>query len=294
MGTPDFAVPSLKILCDSIHSVAAVVTGMDKERGRGQKVEFTPVKKFAIENNIPVLQPEKLKDPSFISEIRSYQPDLIVVVAFRILPEELFTIPEFGSFNLHASLLPKYRGAAPIQWCLMNGDKKTGVTTFKLEQKVDTGNIYLMKEIDIDDDDDMGSLHDKLSFLGAETVLETVNMIEEGNINLILQNDSESTPAPKITKEMGSINWNNPAFNIHNLVRAFSPAPGAYFFHDNKQIKIFRTQVCAENISPGKIKASSDELIVGCGEGSLKILELQLEGKKRMDAESFLRGYKFS
>ncbi len=293
MGTPDFAVPSLKILTESVHPVIAVVTGADKERGRGQKVAFTPVKEFALHNNIPVLQPEKLKDATFISDIKSLSPDLIVVVAFRILPEEVFTIPSLGSFNLHASLLPRYRGAAPIQWALMNGDKKTGVTTFKLERQVDTGNIYLMKETEIEDDDDMGSLHDKLSFMGAEAVLETVNMIDSGNFTLIKQTDSDATPAPKITKEMGQIDWNKPAFAIHNLVRAFSPAPGAFFNYNDRQIKIFRTSVSLKVLPPGKIESTKNELFIGCGEGSVQILELQQEGKKRMDAEAFLRGNRF-
>jgi methionyl-tRNA formyltransferase len=294
MGTPDFAVPSLKILHESQHSVIAVVTGIDKEKGRGQKLSFTPVKEYAVLNNLPVIQPEKLKDPDFIKQLNEIEPDLIVVVAFRILPVEVFSIPKFGSFNLHGSLLPKYRGAAPIQWALMNGDNKTGVTSFKLEQKVDTGNVYLKKEIDIEPDDDMGSMHDKLSLLGAECVLETVNLIESGEFTLQRQDDSEATPAPKITKEMGLINWNEPADKIYNLIRAFSPAPGAYFFYNDKQIKIYRTEVIPQNHTPGTIIDNRTELIIGCGKDSLKVLELQQEGKKRMTASEFLRGFSFS
>jgi methionyl-tRNA formyltransferase len=293
MGTPDFAVPSLKILTESHHSVIAAVTGTDKEKGRGQKVAYTPVKQFALEKNIPILQPEKLKDPQFISELKSLTPDLIVVVAFRILPPEVFNIPVHGSFNLHGSLLPKYRGAAPIQWALMNGDKKTGVTSFKLEQQVDTGNIYIKREIDIEDEDDMGSLHDKLSYLGAECVLETVNMIETGDFILQKQNDSEATPAPKINKEMGKIDWQNPAEKIHNLIRAFSPSPGAYFYSNGRQIKIYKSEINKKDLPPGTIHSSKTELIIGCGINSLKILELQQEGKKRLSTGKFLRGYSF-
>jgi methionyl-tRNA formyltransferase len=292
LGTPDFAVPSLKILTESSHTVTAVVTGPDKEQGRGRKVAYSPVKEFALENKIPLLQPEKLKDPAFISNLKSYNPDLIVVVAFRILPVEVFTIPPYGSFNLHASLLPAYRGAAPIQWALMNGDKKTGVTTFKLEQQVDTGNIYLMKETDIEDSDDLGSLRYKLSLLGAECVLETVNIIDKGTFTLQKQNDSKATPAPKITKEMGQINWNEPAEKIHNIIRAFSPSPGAYFFHNGKQIKIYKSEIAGLDLPPGQFHHTKDELFIGCGNKSLKILELQQEGKKRLKAEEFLRGFR--
>jgi methionyl-tRNA formyltransferase len=293
MGTPDFAVPSLKTLAESHHTIAAVVTGTDKEKGRGQKVSITPVKQFALEKNIPILQPEKLKDPGFISDLKALSPDLFVIVAFRILPVEVFTIPVYGSFNLHASLLPKYRGAAPIQWALMNGDKKTGVTTFKLEQLVDTGNVYLMRETIIEDDDDMGTLHDKLSLSGAECVIETVDLIESGNFTLQKQNDAETTSAPKITKEMGHIDWNQPAEKIHNLVRAFSPSPGAYFIHNNRQIKVYKTIVIHQEISPGIIRQTKKELAIGCANNSLKILELQLEGKRRLKTEEFLRGYSF-
>jgi methionyl-tRNA formyltransferase len=294
MGTPDFAIPSLKILTESSHSVAGVVTGVDKEKGRGQKVSFTPVKQFALDNSLKILQPAKLKDPDFIAELESLKPDLIVVVAFRILPPEVFNIPVYGSFNLHGSILPKYRGAAPIQWALMNGEKTTGVTTFKLEQKVDTGNIYLQRELEIEDEDDMGSLHDKMSYLGAECVIDTVGLIDSGDYTLQKQDDSLATPAPKITKEMGEINWSEPAEKIHNLVRAFSPAPGAYFFHNGKQIKVYKTAVTDHAGEPGAITQSGGDLLVACGKGSLKILELQQEGRKRMSIEAFLRGYSFN
>lgn len=294
MGTPDFAIPSLRKLYESNHNVAAVVTTPDKERGRGQKVSFTPVKEFAIEHNIPVLQPEKLKDEGFINDLKNYNADLFVVVAFRILPREVFSLPPKGSFNLHASLLPKYRGAAPIQWAIINGEKETGVTTFALEDKVDTGNVYLQEKINIDDTDDLGSLHDKLSLIGADVVLDTVNLIESENFILKQQDNSHASPAPKITKETGKIDWNNSAGSIHNLIRGLSPFPAAYFFYKDTQIKVYKTEISEKNLNPGEIYFDKKELIIGCKNSSLKILELQKEGKKRLSAEEFLRGFNFN
>ncbi len=294
MGTPDFAVPALKGLVESSHSVAAVVTGPDKERGRGQIVTFTPVKEFAIKNNIRVLQPEKLKDEYFISQLKSINADLFVVVAFRILPEEVFSIPTKGAFNLHGSLLPKYRGAAPIQWALIKGETETGVTTFMLENKVDTGNIILQEKIKIEDEDDFGSLHDKLSVLGADVVLRTVNLINEGRLELTKQNDSLASPAPKITKELCEINWNKPAKEIHNLVRGLSPYPAAYFRFKDKIIKVYKTKVSYNcNVKAGEFLQTKNSLTTGCGKDSLDILELQQEGKKRLKIEEFLRGFSF-
>jgi len=295
MGTPDFAVPSLLTLVGSGHQVLAVVTGADKERGRGQKVSFTPVKDAAIRNKIPLIQPENLKDLNFINELKGFNADLFVVVAFRILPREVFTIPLKGSFNLHASLLPKYRGAAPIQWTLINGEKETGVTTFALEDKVDTGKLYIQRRIEIEDDDDFGTMHDKLSELGAQAVLETVNLIESGNFELIEQDNSQATPAPKITPEIGRIDWSKKAEDIHNLVRGLSPVPAAYFYFEEKKIKIFKTRFVNKKVTtPGKFIISKTNLLVECGENQLEILDLQLEGKKRLNAEEFLRGFRFN
>jgi len=237
MGSAGFSIPSLEILYKSKHKIFALVTVPDKEKGRGQKISSSPVKEFGIKNNIPVLQPEKLKDGNFISHLKKINADLFVVVAFRILPKEVFTIPAKGSFNLHASLLPKYRGAAPIQWALINGERKTGVTTFALEEKVDTGNIYLQKEVEIDDEDNLETLHDKLSDIGAKAVLETVDMIESGNYKLKGQDNSLATPAPKITPETGKIEWAKPAKEVHNLVRGLSPTPCAYFFHNDNTLR---------------------------------------------------------
>lgn len=309
MGTPDFAIPSLKILLGNNYKISAVVTQPDKERGRGKKISFTPVKQFAVEHNLQVYQPEKLKgNLEFIEEMKSLQPDLFVVVAFRILPKEVFEIPKFGSFNLHGSFLPKYRGAAPIQWALINGETETGLTTFKLAEKVDTGNIYLQEKVQINLDDNFETLHDRMSELGAKLVLETVKLIvrqdsfgESGKYELKQQDDSLASPAPKITKEICHIDWNKSATEIHNLVRGLSPYPGAFFIYNDKVIKIYKTQVMGRNdlkpfqIEQTKIDKSGsrrNELIIGCGKNALKILELQQEGKKRMSVEEFLRGFR--
>ncbi|MDO8550890.1 MAG: methionyl-tRNA formyltransferase [Ignavibacteria bacterium] len=295
MGSAGFSIPSLETLYKSKHKIVALVTVPDKEKGRGQKLSASPVKEFGIKNNIPLLQPEKLKDETFIQQLKDFNADLFVVVAFRILPKEVFTIPPKGSFNLHASLLPKYRGAAPVQWALIKGEKKTGVTTFSLEEKVDTGNIYLQKEVIIEDEDNFETLHNKLSEIGAKAVLETVDMIESGNYQLKGQDNSQATPAPKITPVTGKIDWTKPAKEIHNLVRGLSPTPCAYFFHDNKKIKVYKTKVVEkENPTPGKILDSKKNLYVECGKDKLEILELQLEGRKRMSAEEFLRGFRFT
>ncbi len=296
MGSPDFSIPSLKILLNSNHKILAVVTQPDKERGRGQKISFTPVKQFAVDKNIPVYQPEKLKgNQEFVEQMKALQPDLFVVVAFRILPKEIFEIPRYGSFNLHASLLPKYRGAAPIQWALINGETETGLTTFRLAEKVDTGNIYLQEKVEISPDDNFESLHDRMSLQGAELVLKTVELIESGEYRLKQQDDSLASPAPKITKEICRIDWNKSAGEIHNLVRGLSPHPAAYFNYNEKVIKIYKTEIM-ENIDlkPFQIEQTKKELIIGCRKNALRILELQLEGRKRMSAEEFLRGFRFN
>jgi len=295
MGTPEFSLPSLKILLESKHKILAVVTQPDKERGRGKKVSFTAVKQFAVENNIPIFQPEKLKNnEEFVEQMKSLNPDLFVVVAFRILPKEVFEIPKFGSFNLHGSYLPKYRGAAPIQWALINGETETGLTTFKLAEKVDTGNIYLQEKVKIYPEDNFETLHDRMSELGAKMVLETVNLIESGNFELKRQDDSLASPAPKITKEICQIDWNKSATEIHNLVRGLSPHPAAYFIYSEKVIKVYKTEVAERNdLKPFQIEQTKKELIIGCGKNALRILELQQEGRKRMGIEEFLRGFKF-
>jgi methionyl-tRNA formyltransferase len=294
MGTPEFAVPSLKILIESKHKVLAVVTAPDRERGRGRKISFTPVKEFALQNNIPILQPVKLKDNGFITQLKSYEADIFVIVAFRILPKVVFTVPKSVSFNLHASLLPKYRGAAPIQWALIKGEEVTGVTTFRLEEKVDTGNIYLQEKISIKKEDNFGSLHDKMCIVGAEAVLKTVYLIEHGYEDLLIQDDKQASPAPKITKEIARINFENGARDIHNLIRGLSPYPCAYFYHNDKQIKIYRSKISeTEFLEAGEIKQTKKQLFIGCSDDALEVLELQQEGKKRMQIEEFLRGFSF-
>lgn len=295
MGTPEFSIPSLKILLESNHKILSVVTQPDKIRGRGQKVSYTQVKQFAVDTSIPVYQPEKLKGNStFIQQMKNLQPDLFVVVAFRILPKELFEIPKYGSFNLHGSFLPKYRGAAPIQWALINGENETGLTTFKLAEKVDTGNIYLQEKVKIYPEDNFETLHDRMSELGAKMVLETVNIIERGNFELKQQDDSLASLAPKITKEICLIDWNKSALEIHNLVRGLSPYPAAFFIYNEKVIKIYKTEVVERaDFKPFQIEQSKKDLIIGCGKNALQILELQQEGRKRMSIEEFLRGFRF-
>ncbi len=291
-GTPDFAIPALNKILESKHSLEAVVTAPDKERGRGRKVQFTPVKKFALEHNIKVLQPTKFKDEDFIETLRNINADLFVVVAFRILPKEVFTIPPEGSFNLHASLLPKYRGAAPIQWALINGETETGVTTFFLKEKVDTGNIILQRKVKIAEDDNFGTLHDKLAEVGAGLVVETIDLIESGNYRLTEQDNSLATPAPKITKDICRIEWSKSAREIHNLIRGLSPYPAAFFEHGGKTYKIFASEVVEQpGLEPGEIHTTKKELFIGTGEQTLKILEIQPEGRKRMKTDEFLRGY---
>jgi methionyl-tRNA formyltransferase len=294
MGTPEFSLPSLKFLLESNHKILAVVTQPDKERGRGKKVSFTPVKQFAVDNNILIYQPEKLKgNTEFIEQMKLLNPELFVVVAFRILPKEVFEIPKFGSFNLHGSYLPKYRGAAPIQWALINGNTETGLTTFKLAEKVDTGNIYLQEKVEIYPEDNFESLHDRMSELGAKMVLETVDLIERGDYELKQQDDSLASPAPKITKEICLIDWNKSATEIHNLVRGLSPHPAAFFTYNNKVIKIYKTEVqTGMNLQSFQFHQTKTELVVGCGRDAIRILEIQQEGKKRMGIEEFLRGFR--
>jgi len=303
MGTPDFAIPSLKKILQSHHKILAVVTAPDKERGRGRQISSTPVKEFAIKEGLEVLTPISLKEPSFIQHLKELNPDLFIVVAFRILPKEVYSIPEKGSFNLHGSLLPKYRGAAPIQWAIINGERETGVTTFYLEDKVDTGNIIIQEKLEINDDDDFELLHDKMMQLGADVILKTLDLIETGKVVLKKQKDSDATPAPKITKDICRINWNKTTLEIYNLIRGLSPYPAAFFINNDNIFKIFKTKipekeklpVIKSQISDNSFIANifiqtKNEIYVRTSDGILQILELQPEGRKRMTAEEFLRG----
>ncbi|MBN1634533.1 MAG: methionyl-tRNA formyltransferase [Ignavibacteria bacterium] len=292
MGTPAFAVPSIDILLQNNYNISALVTVPDKRKGRGLKIQYSEVKKFALANNLNVIQPDNLKDELFISEIKRLNPDLIIVVAFKILPESVFTIPKSGTFNLHASLLPKYRGAAPINRAIMNGEKKTGVTTFFLEKSVDTGNIILQKEIEIDNSDNAGTLHGKLSLLGAETVLETVKIIESGNVITVTQDESLATGAPKIFKEDCRINWHRHPEIIRNLIRGLSPYPAAFTFLENNILKIFSSELTnyPSDSEPGMLSVRDKKLFVNTSGNLLELTEVQPEGKRRMTSHEFING----
>ena len=288
--------PSLECLVRHGYEVAAVVTVPDKPRGRGREVLPSPVKQRAAELGIPVLQPPLLNAPEFTGQLREFSPEILVVVAFRILPKIVYSIPRLGAFNLHASLLPKYRGAAPIQRAIMNGEKMTGLTTFFLEEKVDTGTMILQKAVPISDEDDAGILHDRLSVLGADLVLETVRRIEDGSALRIPQDTSLATPAPKILKEDCLIQWPQPAQSIRDLIRALSPAPGAHTRHAKRVIKIYRAEIAQEvrSLPPGEVLLEGKRLFVGTGDGVLSLIELQQEGRRRLRAEEFLRGYRLN
>ncbi|MGB2696539.1 MAG: methionyl-tRNA formyltransferase [Candidatus Zixiibacteriota bacterium] len=297
MGTPEFAIPSLKVIQNSKHQLLAVITQPDKPKGRGKKLTPSPVKEFCLENQLKVLAPKNLKSEDFVSELKALNPDLMVVVAFRILPQGVFSIPPLGTINLHASLLPKYRGAAPINWAIFKGEKKTGLTTFFIEKKVDTGNMILQKGTEIQPEETYGELSQRLSELGAELILETIDQIEKGEVKLLTQDDKEATSAPKITPELCKIDWSKPAIEIKNLIRGLSPAPGAYTSYQGKPLKIFKAQ--AVNDTPNSegfgevISADKNKgLEIKTSKGTLRLLELQPQSKRRMKGEEFLRGYR--
>lgn len=295
MGTPEFAVPSLKILNNSYHKISAVVTVPDKPKGRGQQLSESAVKKFAVEQGIDILQPESLKDEGFIDKLKEISPDLIVLVAFRILPKSIFKIPRYGSINLHASLLPKYRGAAPINWAVINGERETGVTTFFLQEKVDTGNIIMQRSIDIASDDNAGNVHDKLMQLGADTLFDTVELIENsgGNVQVSKQINSEATAAPKIFKEDCRINFDRSVDKVYDFIRGLAPYPGAFTEYKGKTLKIFSTVKSRWDSlkGPGRFFIKEEKLYVSCLNEFLEITELQIEGKRRMNSREFLNGH---
>ncbi len=292
MGTPEFAVPSLEKLAAHGYKPVAVVTGPDRPRGRGRKPTPTPVKAAAERLGIEtILQPESVKDPAFAEAVAALEPDLIVVVAFRILPPAVFTAARLGAFNLHGSLLPKYRGAAPIHRAVMAGETETGVTTFFLKEKVDTGNVILMKRMPIGPDETTGEVHDRMKELGAEAVLETVRLIEAGEVHPTPQDDRLATPAPKIFKEDCRIPWEKTAAEVHNHVRGLSPHPGAWTMHGDTLLKIYRTKLAEGAGEPGAVLRADDRLVVACGEGAVEITELQRQGHRRLPAPDFLRGY---
>ncbi len=293
MGTPAFAVPSLECLVENGYRPVAVVTGPDRPRGRGQKLQQTPVKEAALRLGIdPILQPESVKDPAFATAVAALEPDVMVVVAFKILPPPVFTLARRGAFNLHGSLLPRYRGAAPIHRAVMAGETETGVTTFFLKEKVDTGNIILARSMPIGPDETTGEVHDRMMHLGAEVVLETVRRIEAGTVVTVPQDDRLASPAPRIFKDDGCIPWAAPAATVHNHVRGLSPYPAAWTLHAGGLLKIYRTKRRDElHGTPGTVLAAKEHLVVACGEGAVEVLELQQEGRRRLAAAAFLRGY---
>ncbi|PKM96045.1 MAG: methionyl-tRNA formyltransferase [Firmicutes bacterium HGW-Firmicutes-1] len=296
MGTPDFSVPTLKTLIGSEHELIAVVTQQDKPKGRGNKLSHTPVKEVALEYNIPVFQPKKVREAEFIQLLTELQPDVIVVIAFgQILPKALLEIPKFGCINVHASLLPKYRGAGPIQWSVMNGEKETGLTTMFMDIGLDTGDMLLKEAIEIDKDETGGSLHDKLSILGGPLLIRTLKQLEEGSITRICQDHQAASYAPMLSKELGKINWNNSAIEIERLIRGLNPWPSAYTYYEDKMLKIWKAELVTVNdntIKAGTIIdiVKNEGFIIKCNENALFIKELQLQGKNKMDAASFLRG----
>ena len=314
MGTPEFAVAPLKKLLENNYNIVAVITATDKKGGRGGKrIIESAVKKFAVANNIPILQPPSLKSPVFLEELTSYKADLQVVVAFRMLPEVVWSMPPKGTFNLHGSLLPKYRGAAPINWAIINGEKETGVTTFFIKHEIDTGDVLLQEKMPIGVDETAGEVHDRMMELGAEVVLKTVQAIEEEKYNLQKQDESLVSKAPKIYHETCEINFAQPAQKVHDFIRGLSPYPGAWTLINShailengkewektswekiqgEQLKIFRTKLidASHNLKAGKLVTDGKKkLMMACGGGQIEILELQLRGRKRMKTADFLNG----
>ena len=297
MGTPEFAVPALEKLVENGWNVVGVITAPDKPQGRGQKLEGSPVKQAAERLGLHILQPTNLKNPEFQQELKDLKADLQIVMAFRMLPEAVWNMPPLGTFNLHASLLPDYRGAAPINWAIINGETETGVTTFFLKHEIDTGSIIFQEKVPIMPEDDLGTIYEKLMTIGAKLVVQTVEAISKNEVNPQVQDESKARHhAPKIFKETGKIDWTQSAESIHNLVRGLSPYPAAWTEFQDKTCKIFKSRMEKEDLS-GKqsgewITDGKSFLKFQTGSGTLEILELQLEGKKRMKIDEFLRGLK--
>jgi len=299
MGTPDFAVASLNALLEANYNVVAVITAADKPSGRGRKINQSAVKKYALSKGIEILQPTNLKDPDFLDNLRSLKADLQIVVAFRMLPKQVWKMPKLGTFNLHASLLPDYRGAAPINWAIINGEEKTGVTTFFINEDIDTGAVIKQESIEISADMTAGELHDDLMSLGSRTVVETVNMIAEGDIEPVKQEEGNYSPAPKLNKNNCRILWNQPLKNIYNQVRGLNPYPGAWTMLNNNgeetELKIYQGDMVFEKheFLPGSLHVSKKQLRVATENGFFDIKDLKMAGKKRMDAISLLNGFTF-
>ena len=301
MGTPEFAVASLDALVNAGCNIVGVITAPDKPAGRGLKLQESAVKKYAVEKNLKVLQPEKLKNPQFLEELKSLNADLQVVVAFRMLPEVVWNMPPIGTVNVHASLLPQYRGAAPINWAVISGEKESGVTTFKLKHEIDTGDILLQEKISIGDNETAGELHDQLKKLGAQVLVKTVQGLADGSLketpqSAISDQQSALKHAPKIFTETCKIDWNKSVEEVHNLIRGLSPFPGAFTHLSDKLLKIYRSEKESKQptISPGEFQTDGKTFLkFACSDGFILVKELQLEGKKKMNVEDFLRGYKF-
>ena len=298
MGTPDFAVASLQALVENGYAVVAVVTAPDKPAGRGMQLKASAVKEYALSQNLPVLQPEKLKNPEFLEELKAFRADLQIVVAFRMLPEVVWNMPEMGTVNVHASLLPQYRGAAPINWAIINGEKETGVTTFRLKHEIDTGNILLQYKTQILPEDNIGTVYEKLMQQGAALLLKTVDGLVDGSISAQPQQEtSASKHAPKIFKEDCQINWEHTAEAVHNLVRGLSPYPAAFTTLEGKQLKVFATswQQEAHQQSSGQYQTDGKTFLrFAAADGWVSVLDVQYEGKKRMPVADFLRGFRLS
>jgi methionyl-tRNA formyltransferase len=298
MGTPEFAVAPLQSLLNAGYNIVAVVTMPDKPAGRGMKLQASPVKQFALEHNIPVMQPERLKDETFLAELRAVAADLQIVVAFRMLPEAVWRMPRLGTFNLHASLLPQYRGAAPINWAVINGETETGVTTFFLQHAIDTGEIIFQQHTPIGPDDNAGTVHDRLMLLGAELVVRTVDAIVAGNVHPVPQASDDITlrPAPKIFREMCQIDWLRPASQVHNFIRGLAPYPAAWaelsIGGTPLTVKIFDTRIIRKShrLAPGTVCTDGRSLQVAATDGLIDILSLQLPGRKRLSIDEVLRG----
>ena len=292
MGTPEFAVPSLEELVEAGYRPDAVVTGPDRPRGRGQEVTPTPVKTAAQDAGIDtILQPEDVKSDAFAEDVAALQPDIIVVVAFKILPPKVYEAATEGAFNLHGSLLPKYRGAAPINWAIMNGETETGVTTFFLQRTVDTGTVILKKKMSIGPNETAGEVHDRMKVLGADAVVETVRQIEAGTVDPTPQDDAEATPAPKIHTEDCEIPWNEPAGDVHNHIRGLSPYPGAWTLHGDTRLKLYRSRRAEGDGAPGEVLTTDGRLVVACGTEAVEVVTIQQPGGRRLPASDFLNGY---
>ncbi len=292
MGTPEFAVPTLEALVASHHDVLAVVTVPDKPKGRGQTVAMSEVKKRALELDLPVLQPAKLKDPVFLKTLHAFNPDILVVVAFRILPPEVYEMPLYGAVNAHASLLPKYRGAAPIHWAVFHGEKETGVTVFQIDKKIDTGNIILQEKIDIFKDDTTGKLYNVLQNISADALIKALDLIENNKVEYLAQNDVKATPAPKVGPDTGELDFSRSGEELCRAVRAFTPWPGAFFKLDGKRIKVSKANFEPHHDSePGRIEMlSKKQFAIHCRNGRFLPLELQSPGRRKMNVTDWMNG----